>query len=117
MVLAFGKHAGKDIRDVEEDYLLWLIESKEKDLKVFKDEIERRKMVAEGKLSLAARIVQLGYRELSKKAHPDTGGSSAEFQALQAAKAQLDMILGEAQKLGIGAENGGQNATDSKTPW
>lgn len=41
-VLQFGKHQGKDIGDVPQDYLLWLINSTEETLKMIEEELERR---------------------------------------------------------------------------
>lgn len=93
--LQFGKFAGMDIQDVPRDYLEWLIGTRRKDIDTYESEIARREMVETASLSLVEQIAQEGYRQLAKRAHPDTGGSQAQFLALQGAFEQLKAILRE----------------------
>ena len=95
MVLNFGKHSGKDLSDVPEDYLGWLIDTRKKELQVYEAEVARRKAVEEASQSDLEKLIQAGYRALAQKAHPDKGGSAQEFQALQAAYEQAKMLLQE----------------------
>lgn len=44
---------------------------------------------------VALEIVKAGYRELSKKHHPDVGGSTEEMRKLTAAKQRLVAIIAE----------------------
>lgn len=99
MILAFGKYNGMDLRDVPRDYIDWLLEKRREDVKVYEDELTRRDLVEQASQSVVERIVQAGYRELAKKAHPDTGGTTADFQALQAAHEQLKAILKEVERV------------------
>lgn len=98
-ILTFGKHSGKDLKDVPEDYIQWLIDAREKDLKEYRDELERRKLVEEGSMSMVEQIAIAGYRALAHKLHPDKGGSTKDFQDLQAANEQIKMILREVKNV------------------
>lgn len=95
MILKFGKHAGTDIQDVPLDYLEWMLAKCKQDVVLYQGEIERRELVESASLSTVEKIVQAGYRTLAKTAHPDSGGTTADFQALQAGMEQLKMILRE----------------------
>lgn len=93
--LDFGKHAGKDFKDVPVDYLDWLKREAETRLKQVNDELGRRAALEAPASPLIDQIVQAGYRALAKAAHPDTGGNATAFLDLQAAKTQLDAVLSE----------------------
>ena len=93
MKLEFGKYRGQDLMVVPRDYVEWLIESREKDLAIYKAELVRRDQAEAADQTDVEKIVQAGYRALVMKAHPDHGGSTNEFLALKNAKAQLDQIL------------------------
>lgn len=95
--LSFGKHAGKDLQDVPEEYLQWLIQMRQKDLKEYQDELDRRALVEAGSLSMVEQIIREGFRSLSKKLHPDQGGSAAQFLELKSGEEQLKMVLRELQ--------------------
>lgn len=95
MIISFGKYKGSDLQDLPEEYLSWLIENKKQDLAVYEAEVLRRERVEAGQMSMVEQIAKTGFRELSKKLHPDTGGSVTEFQALQAGMEQMKMLLKE----------------------
>lgn len=88
-VLTFGKHAGKDLQDVPEDYLDWLIEERRKEIEAYQYELSRRNDV-EGRQEWMKKIIQAGYKALAKTAHPDRRGSSGDFLALSAAREELE---------------------------
>ena len=50
-------------------------------------------------LPMLERIVARGYRELSKKAHPDVGGSAEEFDQVTQAKKQLEALIASVRDL------------------
>lgn len=85
MILHFGKYSGCDIRDVPTDYLEWVIENTQKTVDACKEELERRYLIEEADQSWTERVITAGYRELSKRHHPDAGGDTADMQKLNAA--------------------------------
>lgn len=97
MKIMFGKYKGYEMKDVPEDYIEWMIANSEKTISTYQAELDRRRLVEEGSLSMVEKIAQAGYRELAKKFHPDHGGDPADFRSLQAAKEQLSMILKEVE--------------------
>lgn len=92
MIFEFGKHRGKHIRDVPEAYLLWLIKQRQEDIEVYQRELDRREAEVEASQDMVAKLIKSGYRELSKRLHPDCGGTTAEFQELQAAFEKLKSL-------------------------
>jgi Putative quorum-sensing-regulated virulence factor len=82
--LHFGKYEGWEIRDVPEDYLSWLMNSSQQTADMCKAELERRENEEEASMSWMERIIKTGYRELSKKHHPDFGGQVQDMQELNA---------------------------------
>jgi len=78
----FGKYAGFDLSEVPSSYLDWLIETIEAQLAEYKAERERR---IHGSLNMAMKIASVGYRELSKKLHPDKGGDEDDMKSLNKA--------------------------------
>lgn len=81
MRLGFGKYANCDLKDVPEDYLLWLIDDSKKKIRIFENEIARR----EADITWIEKIIKTGFRELAKQHHPDCGGSVSEMQQINAA--------------------------------
>ena len=98
--LSFGKYAGVDLRDVPRDYVEWLISSRKKDLAEYEAELERRELVEAASVSMGERIIQAGFRALSKQFHPDSGGSDAQFIELKAGYEQLKMVMEEVKRVG-----------------
>ena len=89
MTIKFGKYAGRDICEVPDDYLDWLISTRKSELNGYQAELDRRQQAKEASLPMIEKIVSVGYRELAKRLHPDAGGETAAFQDLQAANEQL----------------------------
>ncbi|MGH7472318.1 MAG: putative quorum-sensing-regulated virulence factor [Candidatus Methylomirabilales bacterium] len=83
--LGFGKYADLDLTKVPEDYLQWLINSSRHKIAQYEAEIHRRELAEDADATLIERIIKTGYRELSKKMHPDVGGNTAQMQELNAA--------------------------------
>lgn len=92
--LQFGKWEGYDIRDVDREYLEWLKEHSERTINMVTEELERRDNDAEASMSWMERIIAAGYRELSKKHHPDRGGDPEEMKELNASHDLLKEALG-----------------------
>lgn len=102
MIISFGKHAGKDIKDVPTDYLDWLLESNERTIREIKSELKRREEQAEAKGSWMERVVTEGLRAMAKKHHPDAGGSTADMQEVtRAAEVLKDFARRATAKGGI----------------
>lgn len=95
----FGKYAGTELSAVPKDYIDWLITSREKDIKVYKDELARRDLVENASTSTVELIIKEGYKAMAKKSHPDTGGSDKQFREVQAAFAQLKVVLEEVKRV------------------
>jgi hypothetical protein len=89
MVLEFGKYAGRDMSDVPEQFLRWLLEHNSKIVAAVRAELEFRENQSYANLSMEERIVEAGYRTLSLKVHPDTGGSHEEMVELNATAEKL----------------------------
>lgn len=92
MKIEFGKYKGYDLHDVPENYLLWMIRNSQERIDTFQNELQRRENELEANADFAVRIIKSGFRELSKKLHPDMGGSAAEFQELTAAYEKLKSL-------------------------
>jgi hypothetical protein len=89
MKMRFGKYADSDIEKVPEDYLLWLLTTQNELKERIETELARRAALAEADLSWMERIVKAGFRELSKRHHPDLGGDVADMKEINAAYAAL----------------------------
>lgn len=92
-VLQFGKHKGRRLCDVPDDYLAWLADTQEKTLREYRAEIDRRRALSDAKLSWEEKIVKEGYRGLSRKCHPDRGGHVSDMQNVNAAYEKLRVRL------------------------
>lgn len=89
MVLSFGKYKDYDLREVPDEYLNWLIDSTSKNLDSYQSERERRDQEELASQSLAQRIIESGFRTLSKQLHPDQGGTDADMRELIATREML----------------------------
>jgi hypothetical protein len=87
--LKFGKYTGWDIEDIPDDYLEFMINSKT----MWIEELQRRERIREAELPWVEKLIKAGYHALATKYHPDHGGSTADFQALNAAMEQLKELL------------------------
>jgi hypothetical protein len=89
MKLKFGRYAGWDIEDIPDDYLAFMIDSKQ----MWLDERQRRERIREAELPWVEKIIKAGYHALATTYHPDHGGRTGDFQALNAAMEQLKELL------------------------
>ena len=108
-VFKFGKYSGQSIEDVPQDYLDWLLKTDQEQISMIEAELTRRKSLEEASMPLVERLIHAGYRVLSMKAHPDAGGTHAEFIALQAAYNHAKELLKAAKEVGV--------PDDGKPPW
>jgi len=94
--MPFGKHKGRELRDLPNDYLAWLADRELREPLRSEVEAERarrcytQETAEQYDRAVAARIVATGYRQLSKQLHPDAGGSHADMLALNAARQYLE---------------------------
>lgn len=92
-IFNWGKYKGVSIHDVPEEYLTWLIETRERDIKLYQSELDRRESAVESKADMLQRLIKAGFRDMSKKLHPDAGGSATEFADLQNAYEKLKQLF------------------------
>lgn len=90
----WGKHKGEHVSVVDAKYLEYIIGTSRTTIDLLQAELDRRKQVEEANLSVAERILQAGYRELSKQVHPDITKDNGERQReLNAAMEALRELL------------------------
>jgi hypothetical protein len=92
MVLKFGKHAGRDIRDIPAEYLKFLFRNSRETLRECEIELKRRGYAIPetaapqpGDLSAAESIIVAGVRSLAKTHHPDVGGDAEKMTQINLA--------------------------------
>lgn len=102
MRLRFGKHIGKELGEVPEDYLRWLYHSSRTLVKEIEIELDIEPANGNGGRHsvpdlppLTRELVEAGYRSLSKKHHPDLNGGkpSEKMTELNTAIAKLRKAL------------------------
>lgn len=93
MIFAYGKHKGRNVQDVPREYIDWLIEQKERELRVFKAELARREHAEEATLPMMERLALSGYRKLAKECHPDHGGTHEQMLELNASYEKVKTLL------------------------
>ena len=99
--MPFGRHKGKPLSALPHDYLAWLheqIELREPLRSAVAREVDRRfpltgKQPAPEVRHTAKEIINMGYRALALRRHPDhQGGSHQQMLALSEAKEWLESI-------------------------
>lgn len=97
----WGKHNGLDYSDpaVSDDYFQWLIDMRQKDIREYQAELDRREAQESASQSMHEQIIKEGYRSLAKKLHPDVGGDKAKFQELQGSYEVLQGIMKEVREV------------------
>ncbi len=91
--LRFGKYKGRPISELPSEYLQFLIQSATETIDECKNELDRRALAAEASLPWVERVVEVGYRALAGRHHPDVGGDGEQMRELNAAVAALrDMV-------------------------
>ena len=105
MKLWFGKYEGREVSELTDSYLNWLLNYERPNIereKKLVEEIEREIAFRETKqfaeLTVAQQIVEAGYRALAAKRHPDRGGSHEDMVELNATAEALRRTLEAAEK-------------------
>jgi hypothetical protein len=92
--LKFGKYKGEDIQNVPTEYLRFLVGSAQETITEVQAELSRRELVEQAALPWIRRVVEVGYRELAKKYHPDAaGGDHDDMAELNAAVERLRELV------------------------
>lgn len=100
--MPFGKHKGKPLAALPENYLTWLttINLREPLASAVQHEASRRHINAHTPQTprqldadIARQIVQAGYRVLAQKHHPDHGGDTATMQKVNGAAEALRQLV------------------------
>jgi hypothetical protein len=91
--LGCGKYGDLPLNEVPREYLEWLIRNNEEKNQSLRDELARRDLAEAASESMVEQMVKLGFREMAKKHHPDSGGTSAGMQEVNAAYEKLKEML------------------------
>lgn len=115
-VMPFGKHKGRPLSELPEQYLLWLaslddlrpplrlaVDSEVRRREAASAATPRRERLDDAATEAAARIVTQGYRLAAMEAHPDRGGDTATMQAVNRAAEALRRYL---ERVGAGRSRG-----------
>ena len=105
MKMPWGKHRGRDLVDVPDAYLDWMMTSA-KLLEPLRSAVCREwqarfdprasAILFDGDVQSAAlQIVSTGYRHLAREHHPDVGGATGTMQSLNAAQEWLRRTIRE----------------------
>lgn len=105
MTMPFGKHRGKELRDIPESYLLWLYREADLDTDLehaLLEELERRgwgEVILPAPRacpypSVARELVASGLRVLAVKHHPDKGGDLELMKQVNATADWLRDVVG-----------------------
>jgi hypothetical protein len=119
MILRFGKFRGRPIDDVPTAYLEWLLDTVEwlepwqhhaieAELADRRGETRRDSDFSRSVATLpfavslgrARDVVQAGWRQLARAAHPDVGGSTATMEEINATSDWLEKLLAELETAG-----------------
>ncbi len=84
MKMPFGAHKGQLLSLLPHDYLAWLltIDLREPLRDAVRQEWGARRNPAKPDRVTARALLDVGYRQLAKDAHPDMGGTTAAMQRL-----------------------------------
>jgi hypothetical protein len=109
LILPFGKFKGRDLRDVDGNYLDWLssIELRpalakavaaERFRRIMADSASERFALSAEQRSVAKEIIESGRRSLAARHHPDRGGSLATMQNVNVVSDVLLKQIGGAHR-------------------
>jgi hypothetical protein len=111
MRMPFGKHRGKEIRELPDQYIQWILEQEwlRYPLKrQLEDELEGRMRNSRGSdqrqrpmfpvinpelVGMSEKIIDAGFRTLAKRLHPDVGGCHEQMVMAGRAKDALLSII------------------------
>lgn len=103
MQMPFGKHKGKDLREVPDDYLLWVLDKCDAASPTLKSAIRQRLGVGEPSPASAPppgsgvaieAVVRAWVRQMTLKYHPDRGGSHEAMIAVNDGAELLRRLAG-----------------------
>lgn len=100
MKFAFGIHQGKDIQEIDREYLEWLHKFNS-DINIhIKAEMDRRDALESSQMSMMEQVFRAGYKSLAARLHPDNQdtGDAEEFLKLRGANEQFKVIMEEVKK-------------------
>jgi hypothetical protein len=81
----FGRHKGVPLSEVPEDYLEWYLRTTREQIATIEEELQRRELADLATGTWKEKLIKAGYRALMKQHHPDSGGSTADAQQVNAA--------------------------------
>ena len=87
MRMPFGKHVGKELDDIPDAYLLWILDNIEELSETLREAIEERLGLIQpeaGAISAeaASQLIRAWHRQMTMKYHPDRGGSHEAMIAI-----------------------------------
>ena len=90
MIMPFGCHRGKHLRDIPESYLLWCLDNVSTLQPTLRREIRIRLGIQTdpqpSNLPVVAQVLDPWYRQLAREFHPDTRGSHDGMVAVNRAR-------------------------------
>lgn len=103
--MPWGKHCGQRLTDIPTGYLAWLFNSARLDYDLYfavEEELVRReagkvqedRATAERPIDFRA-LVRTWFATLSRKFHPDRGGSQEAMRAVNVAREDLEQLLAQ----------------------
>ena len=102
MIMTFGRHKGKLLQDIPDDYLLWALDNVNDLQPTLRMAIRRRLCLEDSSqhqsTGLAvAHIMESWYRQLAREFHPDKRGSHDGMVAVNRARDLLVEMTGGAR--------------------
>lgn len=101
MRMPFGKYRGRELEEIPESYLLWVLDNAEHASETLREEIKCRLDIGVQKptpgvaLDAVTAVVAAWHRKVIFRWHPDRGGDTRVAQAINDACDQLRNMLAE----------------------
>lgn len=110
MKLMFGKHKGKELSDVPEDYLIWILQNLthlnpsvrqaiERHLLNFKPKPDPEPKPAPNLGEMFSSIAKDWYRQMAKRHHPDQGGDERSMIVVNDGYERISDMIGKWKSL------------------
>ena len=97
MKMPFGKHRGRRIEDVPEDYLCWVLDNCENISATLREAIVDVLDLGSrsaGSAELSVDVANVWYRRLALEFHPDHGGNHEGMKAVNRGRELLVELIG-----------------------